>query len=207
MADQHNDDIPVATNTLAADVPDMKENLGWHKDVFEVITGNWSNVSTDNIVPSREVHTISSASSETVSGIEPSGIRRLTLIVDGTYAWIRFLFNSDTSFKNSLLYRWEYDGGSAAVGQTTQTEYSQIILVPPLPVADGVVTYLIQIIFGISPSNNKNAIVNFVSSAKGTSYYAFAHGVASYEGTLPITSYKILSSAAMTGTLLHERLA
>jgi hypothetical protein len=45
MADQHNDNIPALANTIAADVPDIKENLEWHKDCFQHICNGFANAS------------------------------------------------------------------------------------------------------------------------------------------------------------------
>ena len=49
MADQHNDNIPAVANTIAADIPDIKENLEWHKDCFEAICTGWSNTVTTDL--------------------------------------------------------------------------------------------------------------------------------------------------------------
>ena len=38
MVDIHNDNIPALGNTIAADIPDIKENLEFHKDAFQQIT-------------------------------------------------------------------------------------------------------------------------------------------------------------------------
>ncbi len=43
MADQHNENIPAMGNQISADIPDIKENLEFHKDVFQQIGNNWSN--------------------------------------------------------------------------------------------------------------------------------------------------------------------
>jgi hypothetical protein len=42
MADQHNSNIPAVGNTIAADIPDIKENLEFHKDAFQRIFATWS---------------------------------------------------------------------------------------------------------------------------------------------------------------------
>jgi hypothetical protein len=42
MADQHNSNIPAIGNTIAADIPDIKENLEFHKDAFQRIFAVWS---------------------------------------------------------------------------------------------------------------------------------------------------------------------
>jgi hypothetical protein len=211
MADQHNDDIPVATNTLASDVPDMKENLEWHKDVFEVITGNWSNTSTEDIVPYREVNTLSAVASKEISGLASEGIRRVTLIIDSTGAndEIKLRFNSD--FWNNYGYygRDEYDGTSSSIYNVSWTGRDFILLGGSTINDAG--TYLIEFIFSISPGNNKNVVVNFKSSFRNvtSNYYGFYHGIGFYSGALPVTSYTVYigGSNTLTGKLIHERLA
>jgi len=42
MADQHNSNIPAVGNQISADIPDIKENLEFHKDAFQVIFQAWS---------------------------------------------------------------------------------------------------------------------------------------------------------------------
>lgn len=46
MADQHNDSIPAMANQISADIPDIKENLEFHKDAFQLLFETWSD--TDN---------------------------------------------------------------------------------------------------------------------------------------------------------------
>lgn len=46
MADQHNANIPSLTDLIVEDIPDIKENLEFHKDAFERIFQAWSD--TDN---------------------------------------------------------------------------------------------------------------------------------------------------------------
>jgi hypothetical protein len=42
MADQHNSNIPALPNQVAEDIPDIKENLEFHKDALELILQAWS---------------------------------------------------------------------------------------------------------------------------------------------------------------------
>lgn len=51
MADQHNANIPALTNTIASDVPDIKENLEYHKDVFQAFVNAWSDTVATNVKP------------------------------------------------------------------------------------------------------------------------------------------------------------
>lgn len=48
MADQHNDNIPALGNLIASDIPDIKENLEWHKDCFQKVCNGFSNTSTSS---------------------------------------------------------------------------------------------------------------------------------------------------------------
>ena len=43
MADQFNDSIPAAANTILADIADMAETFGWLKDCFQHICNGFSN--------------------------------------------------------------------------------------------------------------------------------------------------------------------
>lgn len=51
MADQHNDNIPAVGNQIANDIPDIKENLEYHKDVFEAFVNSWNSTTATNIKP------------------------------------------------------------------------------------------------------------------------------------------------------------
>lgn len=45
MADQFNDSIPAAANTILADIEDIAETLGWIKDCFQHLANGFSNTS------------------------------------------------------------------------------------------------------------------------------------------------------------------
>lgn len=49
MADQFNDGIPVATNTILADISDIAETLGWLKDCLQHICNGFSNTVLTNL--------------------------------------------------------------------------------------------------------------------------------------------------------------
>jgi hypothetical protein len=51
MADQHNQNIPAIGNAIAADIPDIKENLEYHKDVFQAFVNAWSDTVATDIKP------------------------------------------------------------------------------------------------------------------------------------------------------------
>lgn len=49
MADQHNDGIPAVGNQISSDIPDIKENLEFHKDCFQTICNGFSNTSLTDL--------------------------------------------------------------------------------------------------------------------------------------------------------------
>jgi len=49
IADKHNPNIPQLANQIANDIPDIKENLEYHKDVFEQIASTWSDTTATDI--------------------------------------------------------------------------------------------------------------------------------------------------------------
>jgi hypothetical protein len=53
MADQHNSNIPDLSNLILDDVPDIKESIEYHKDVFENFCGTWSNTVATGIFPNK----------------------------------------------------------------------------------------------------------------------------------------------------------
>ena len=50
MADRHNDNIPALGNQIASDIPDIKENLEWHKDILQMLIG-WHNSTIGSLSP------------------------------------------------------------------------------------------------------------------------------------------------------------
>lgn len=53
MADQHNSNIPAVGNQIASDIPDIKENLEYHKDVFQNFVNAWSNSTASGVYPAK----------------------------------------------------------------------------------------------------------------------------------------------------------
>jgi len=49
MADQHNANIPALANQIANDVPDIKENLEFHKDAFQQLCSGWSDTAATGL--------------------------------------------------------------------------------------------------------------------------------------------------------------
>lgn len=64
MADIHNPNIPQLANQISADIVDIKENLEFHKDVFENFMNEWSNAdATDQYPAYWERTTVNNAAS------------------------------------------------------------------------------------------------------------------------------------------------
>ncbi|MHC4397618.1 MAG: hypothetical protein ACYS1A_18395 [Planctomycetota bacterium] len=51
MADQHNDNIPAVGNQIANDIPDIKENLEYHLDLFQNFCGTVSKTDATGVYP------------------------------------------------------------------------------------------------------------------------------------------------------------
>ena len=51
MADQHNDNIPAVGNQIANDIPDIKENLEYHLDLFNNFCGTVSKTDATGVYP------------------------------------------------------------------------------------------------------------------------------------------------------------
>lgn len=68
MADQHNDNIPAVGNQVANDIPDIKENLEFHKDVFQNFCNTWSNTAAGGLYPK----TMADADADTLIQMEES---------------------------------------------------------------------------------------------------------------------------------------
>ena len=51
MADQHNQNIPAVGNQISSDIPDIKENLEYHKDVMQNFLNTWSDTTASSSFP------------------------------------------------------------------------------------------------------------------------------------------------------------
>lgn len=218
MANQHNDDIPAAANTIASDWPKVAQNIGYHKDVFQVIASGWANQGIDDgnegespiIVPSRNDWAMSAETDVTFgSSTYPlaAGIHRVTAILDLSATGLVYLtFNGDLQERYAMFSRSESDGGAAEVVNTSDASTGWIQLT--YPILAGV--HLIEVLFATNPDNAMQAIVQFQSSMRkptATTYYAFHSGMGFYSGTRDIYKFSIKpSSGTMTGNLLWERI-
>ena len=67
MADQHNANIPAMANQISADIPDIKENLEWHKDVLQMLAG-WKASTIGSVGPPNHCSTFG-FSSPTITAV------------------------------------------------------------------------------------------------------------------------------------------
>lgn len=118
MADQHNANIPAMGNTIAADIPDIKENLEYHKDVFEAFVNSWSNTTATNIKPK----IVGDADNDTLIQCEESADEDIIRFDTGGTG-NAFLFAANSFTQNSVLRRtWvtsNYSGSGATSYQFT----------------------------------------------------------------------------------------
>jgi len=68
MADQHNSNIPAMGNQISSDIPDIKENLEYHKDVLQNFVNAWSDTTASGIYPV----TMADADADTLIQLEES---------------------------------------------------------------------------------------------------------------------------------------
>jgi hypothetical protein len=204
MADQHNDDVPAIANVITTDIGKIKETLEYHKDVFQEITTGWSNTSTTNILPKRTVTTYSTETTKTVSSLTETGLYRVDFVFDISSSGYIFLrFNADSGTNYLTLNRYEYDGTSAAIGQTSSTGINSI----PITLTYAGIHFG-SFIFGASPGDTTRVIVNFRTSNRlPSSDYGFVHGMGYYDGGSALTSFSIIGTQNLTGTMFSERVA
>lgn len=89
MADQHNSNIPALTNQVAEDIPDIKENLEFHKDAFQRLIETWSD--TDN--SSAKMNTAAGFSDGTYNYEFPTnGVGASSVIMLGTSSTIVWMY-------------------------------------------------------------------------------------------------------------------
>jgi hypothetical protein len=66
MADQHNANVPAVGNQISADIPDIKENLEWHKDILQMLCG-WKDSTIATVGPSNHRATFTHSDDDTIT--------------------------------------------------------------------------------------------------------------------------------------------
>lgn len=133
IADQHNDNIPAVGNQISSDIPDIKENLEWHKDCFQAICNGFDNASLTNLGFLKTIYIPASAMSPMTTNGAQAGIYEYTTndTVQSYYAFdgtteeqvsisFPFLEGWDRSTIKARFY-WSSDTGSTA-GDTVEWE-------------------------------------------------------------------------------------
>lgn len=87
MADQHNDNIPALANQISADIPDIKENLEFHKDVFQQLFTTWSNTDA-TAMDTLTIDTISEKTAATGVTIDSVVLKDGGITLSGTLACV-----------------------------------------------------------------------------------------------------------------------
>ena len=124
MADKHNDNIPAVGNEIAADIPDIKENLEFHKDAFQNFCKGWSNSSAANLFP----HIIKDDDEDTMIQLEESsdediirfdteGTERATLDENGLKLTMTASSTpqANTLLKDNIIKGWIHFTGSGTI--------------------------------------------------------------------------------------------
>ena len=158
MADQHNSNIPAVGNTIAADIPDIKENLEFHKDAFQRIFAAWSD--SDN----------SAAVLSTTPGFN-----------NGTHA-ISFPTNASAAAKfmlgNSSTVTWFYLNTAPPFWKALSTGADMV-----LAISGGAAAYNVN---GGNPDSSAAwAISGLIADAHSHTGPSHVHGLGSHTHTGP----------------------
>ena len=220
MADQFYDDVPAIANEITADVDQIEKSLGYLKDCFQAVTNGWSDSETtdlavnlldadptfNDVTKHYEAITFTDpATSVTVSSLDANGLYRINLKLYGTGIGVGLRFNADSGAN----YTWscQHSGQIANVTVHTSTVgegETQIRCFPS--VLTGTITA--EILFGTSPADSSDAIVNIKAScySSATDYYE-ASAIGYYQSAVEVSTVTILAQAAADGTGVIERVA
>jgi hypothetical protein len=100
MADQHNDNIPALTNQIGEDIPDIKENLEFHKDIFQAIGTGFSNTDATAFAPNKWTLSTFTASLVLSTGVQVA-------LVDSTAKHIGVRLSAATAH---IMYAIKHNG-------------------------------------------------------------------------------------------------
>lgn len=125
MADQHNDNIPAVGNNIADDIPDIKENLEFHKDVFQNFCTTWSNTVATGIFPCKWARVAKTAdytmtATDNIIEVDASGAAvTITLLAAATAGAGRYIFIKVTDATNDVTV--DGNGAETIDGSATLT--------------------------------------------------------------------------------------
>ncbi|MHC4748397.1 MAG: hypothetical protein ACYTFW_00850 [Planctomycetota bacterium] len=111
MADQHNSDIPAMGNQISADIPDIKENLEWHKDVLQMLAG-WKAGTIASVGPPNHRATFAYSSTTAISigtgSYFHDGTTRQTLFWDSAITFTLGSGGSNAASSDLGASEWHY---------------------------------------------------------------------------------------------------
>lgn len=112
MADQWNDNIPVLTNQIANDIPDIEENFGWIQQVLKILIG-WKTSTIATVSPPGPQRSKFVCTSDTVLNIGPGvyfhdGTTRQTVFWDAALAFTLGSGGSNAASEDLGASEWHY---------------------------------------------------------------------------------------------------
>ena len=219
MANVFTDDIPAIADEISTDYNLIRSNLGFLKDSFQAICNNWGDDGAElktsyiysdpvfgDVTKHYEKIEFSLSTSESVTSLNADGLYRINLWgYLSTTATITIRFNSDSGA--NYTYGYQFSGQLSNTGQHSSTTSEGATSIAVLPLTSTGI-FVTDIIFGSSPANTDNTILNAKTSAytSGTQYYE-ASVIGYYGGSSALTSVQIISSSSLIGTGAIERIA
>jgi len=111
MADQHNDGVPAVGNQIVNDIPDIKENLEWHKDVLQMLVG-WKDSTIATVGPPNHRAAFAYSDTDTITigagSYFHDGTTRQTVFWDSALTFDLGSGGSNTSSDDLTASAWHY---------------------------------------------------------------------------------------------------
>ena len=220
MADQFYDDVPAIANEITTDVDQIEKSLGYLKDCFQAVTNGWSDSETtdlavnlldadptfNDVTKHYEAITFTDpATSVTVSSLDANGLYRINLKLYGTSIGVGLRFNADSGANYTWSYQYSGQVANVTAHASAVGEGQTFVRGYPFVVTGSIIS---EIIFGTSPADSSDVIVNIKSSgyASATDYYESSI-IGYYQSAVEVSTVTILSQAAADGTGVIERVA
>jgi len=125
MADKHNDNIPNLANQIAEDIPDIKENLEFHLDLFQNICGSgMSKTDATGVFPNRLNRTAVADADLTRTALTDDCIVAFTsLSAQRTYS----ISSADIAIAGRIFHVKDESGGARTNNIVIATEGAETI--------------------------------------------------------------------------------
>lgn len=134
MADQFHDSTPAVGNTVAADIPDIAESLGFIKDVFQEIGTGWSNTDATGFTLDKHHKTKNSPSAASSSGFTGLSANTMYHLVGhvncsaDTYLQLQFGNSGGYDTGNNYTYQYWSDPGVSGSATLTQSAAAPYVI-------------------------------------------------------------------------------